>query len=229
MGSASNRPEWQAERSLKLPIISGVKMQSSELELKRFLRGWWLFAFTGLQLIASGIWIGLKTDPELGSLIWLFAFVYLGNGASEIAFAAINRRLILSWIGILVLGIFEFLLGLLLLASPPKYFFALVAFVSIWLLSRGVLLFLTAVDVEALGQRRSWMAYAIAGLAATGSGLLVFIQPGLNLRSLIVWTVLGTVATGAFFILYAIQLRNARSNIEEVGQKLRRMKNGKVS
>jgi len=83
--------------------------------------------------------------------------------------------------------------------------------------------------VEALGQRRSWMAYAIAGLAATGSGLLVFIQPGLNLRSLIVWTVLGTVATGAFFILYAIQLRNARSNIEEVGQKLRRMKNGKVS
>ena len=197
-------------------------MENTKSELNRFVKGWWTFTLIGILLVVFGAWTFIsRTDADFVGMTTLFIFLFIINGNLEIYFALSNRRVIPSWGGMLAFGVIELLLGLMLAANPPEAVFVFQIYVGFWLLSRGMLLVLAALDLDQLGFKPDWMVFLIGGVLTTGLGIGVFLQSQVGFGTVVAWTGLAMILAGAFSVLFSFKVKKTGSKITDTARKIK--------
>jgi uncharacterized membrane protein HdeD (DUF308 family) len=138
-------------------------------------RAWWLLLLRGLVAIAFGVLTWFQPGLSLAALVLLFGFYALFDGILDAGTALFGgreqeHRWTLFLGGLLGIGI-----GLLTLSSPGLTALALLFYIAIWAIARGLLEIAAAIQLrhEIQGE---WMLI-LGGLASVAFGVLLMVRP----------------------------------------------------
>ena len=101
------------------------------------VKHWWLFLLTGILLIVGSIWVFLTPVESYVNLAWIFSILVLVTGISYVIFSISNRKKLEDWGWYLAGGIFEIVMGIILVSYPDLTIIMLPLFVGFWLMFRG--------------------------------------------------------------------------------------------
>lgn len=170
---------------------------------------WYLYLLAGALMVAMGVWV-LRTPLEsYVALAFAFSLTFLASGVAEIFFALANmdhRGGKGGGWGLLG-GIFNALVGLLLLANPALSMITLPIYIGVAVMFRSVMALSWALSVGGLlGSARLWIT-VLAILGVLFAFVLLW-NPAIAGLTAMAWTALAIVSYGAAQIFLAFQLRN---------------------
>lgn len=168
-------------------------------------RGWWRLLLRGLAAIAFGLLTWLRPGISLASLVLLFGLYSLADGALDVWTALAGRKDQEQWWVLLLGGLLGVGVGILTLAAPGLTALALLYYIAIWAIARGVLGIAAAIRLrkEIEGE---WLLI-LGGLASVAFGVLLMARPGAG--ALTVLWLIGAYAF-AFGILMVMLAFKAR-------------------
>jgi uncharacterized membrane protein HdeD (DUF308 family) len=168
-------------------------------------RAWWLLLLRGLVAIAFGVLTVFQPGLSLASLVWLFGFYSLFDGILDAGTALFggheqDHRWTLFLGGLLGIGI-----GLLTLSSPGLTALALLFYIAIWAIARGLLEIVAAIRLrqEIHGE---WLLI-LGGLASVAFGLLLIARPAAGALT-VLWLIAGyALFFGVLSVMLAFRAR----------------------
>lgn len=106
--------------------------------IKKTVKYWYVPAIIGVLLIVFGIYIFTTPLETYGTLTMLFSLSFLFSGIAETLFSVQNRKIIEGWGWYLTGGIFNSVIGLMLLSRPEISAFTLPLVVGFTLMFRSI-------------------------------------------------------------------------------------------
>lgn len=161
--------------------------------LSRLLsRAWWVFLLRGALAILFGVLTYFRPGVTLAALVLLFGAFALADGVLSLFAAVSGRKELEHWWLVLLQGLVGIGVGVLTLLHPEVTAIALLFYIAVWAIARGVLEIAAAIRLrkEIEGE---W-ALALAGIASVLFGVLLLAQPGAGALA-----VLWLIATYAIF------------------------------
>jgi uncharacterized membrane protein HdeD (DUF308 family) len=186
---------------------------TTSLIAKNRLRHSWVFLFTGLLLIFTGLatlYNPLLTGRTLGILLGIIV-VILGIG--QISFAIANRRLphlVLH----LIMGVLDLLIGAFLLPYPDIIIVVLPFLLGFWFLVRGTSMILYAITLRRFA-RSGWGWVLGGGFFIALFALLVIGFPVFGFLTVVAWTAMALIITGIANILLAFRFKDRKTDEEQ--------------
>ena len=169
---------------------------------------WWVYVLGGLVLFLLGLYaFTYPGEAFLGMTIYLAA-VILFNGVGNVLFAVSNRPQLAGWVGLLLLGAAEVLLGAYLFAAPAVAAGTLAYFIGFWVLLRSGSVVAKSFTLRRRGYR-NWGWTLAFGLAGLGLGLLVLANPAVGALGAAVWVAIALVVLGSGLFILGWRLRSA--------------------
>lgn len=172
------------------------------------IRCWWLFLFSGILLFIAGCGVLRYPVGTYLSIALLLGMVVVGVGVAHIYFAVANSNKILPrrpWH--LMLGIFDLIIGIVLLTYPDITMAVLPPLVGIWFLIRGASLLVYAFTIRRL-HHKSWGWFLAGGiLIAIFAGFIIY-YPVIEFFTIVIWTAGALMITGISNMLLAFRLRS---------------------
>src|SRR5579859_4754812 len=106
-------------------------------DIRQVIRYWWIFPVSGTLLILFSVIVFIHPAATYAGLSIYFEIAFVVNGLLEIIFALNNHHSIQGWGWHLAGGIFDLLVGLLLVSNPVLAAVSLPLFAGFWLLFRS--------------------------------------------------------------------------------------------
>ncbi len=188
-------------------------------EVKSTIKNWWLFLVLGILLIAGGIMLaGDPVDAYIGLSIFASVWIFV-SGVFSITFAVSNSQVLPGWGWYLAGGILEFLLGVLLMCFPGIMAASIPFILGFWLMFRGISIIASSMDLSSL-KVPNWGWLLVLGILIVLLSFLFFANPaaaGMGISLLLAATV---IVLGIASIVFAFQLKSAKSRIDEVAKKI---------
>jgi uncharacterized membrane protein HdeD (DUF308 family) len=171
-----------------------------------FNHNWWLLAIRGLCAIIFGILAFIWPGLTLLTLIFLFGFYAVINGALAlgVAFKAPRGYPKFGWL--IVEGILSIVAGLIAFVMPGITALSLLILIAAWAIITGVFEIIAAVRLRKV-IAHEWLLI-IAGIASVGFGVLVMIMPGAGALALVWWIGAYALAFGVLLMLLAFRMRH---------------------
>lgn len=180
-------------------------------------RHWWVIFCRGLVAIFFSILLWtLPANESIQTLILAFAIYAFVDGALQIWTAIFERKQRDNWIILLLWGGASVLVGILVFLAPGLSAMALLFYIGIWSIAKGILEIIAAVRLrkEILGE---WFLI-LSGIISVVFGCVLLANPAV-VATVIIWVIaMYAFIIGAFFVALALKLRgvkNAPTNIEE--------------
>jgi uncharacterized membrane protein HdeD (DUF308 family) len=172
--------------------------------------GWWRLLLRGLAAIAFGILTWYQPGISLATLILLFGFYSLADGILATWTAFAGRKDDNAWWALLFSGLVGIGVGIVTFTSPGVTALALLFYIAIWAISRGVLEIVAAIRLrkEIEGE---WLLI-LGGLASVLFGAILIARPGAGALA-IIWLI-ATYAVLFGIIMVALAFR-ARSFVKQ--------------
>ena len=171
-----------------------------------FAGRWWAVLIRGLVAIAFGVLAFTWPGVTLATLVLLFGFYALLDGAfSLISAIGGRRRREDRWLLTLegVIGIWA---GLVTLRAPVVTAVVLVFLMSMWAMATGFLRIVAAVRLRKEISGEVWLV--LSGLASVLFALMLMLRPMVGALAL-VWIIAGyALIMGVFLIMLGIELRH---------------------
>lgn len=178
--------------------------------LASYTRNWWVFLIQGILAVLFGILTFVYPLSSLLTLVMLYGAFVLADGIFALwgAFSAKSW-----WLGLY--GVLGILVGIYALAQPGAAALALLMFVAIVAIVRGVMEIVTAIQLRKEVQGE-W-ALILAGVLSVLFGVLILARPGAGALS-VAW-IIGTYAVflGILYIILSFRVRSANKVLESVG------------
>jgi uncharacterized membrane protein HdeD (DUF308 family) len=167
-------------------------------------RVWWAFVLRGILGIAFGIVVLIIPALGLIAVLALFAAWAIIGGAMQLVSAWRQRGQQSWWVG-MIEGLAGIAAGVIAVVWPDITALALLFLVAAWAIVSGVLQIWMAIRLRE--QIRGELLLGVAGLVAVIFGLVLLINPGAGLLS-VLWLVgVFAIAIGATFFLLGLRLR----------------------
>lgn len=183
-------------------------MEMSKNPLRTAAANWWVYVLGGIVMVALGLYaFASPASAFLGLTIW-FAALILFNGVGNILFAVSNRTRLGGWVGLLVLGIAEALLGAYLFAAPVAAAGTLAYFIGFWVLLRSGSVVAKSFTLRRLGYR-NWGWTLVGGLLGIVLGFLILANPAVGALGAAVWIAVALVVLGIALLTLGLRLRSA--------------------
>lgn len=183
-------------------------MEASNRELRSAASNWWVYVLGGIALFLLGLYAFNYPAGAFLQLTIIFAAVILFNGVGNVLFALSNRARLGGWVGLLVLGIAEVLLGAYLLFSPVVAAGTLAYFIGFWLLLRSGSLVGKAFTLRRLGYS-GWGWTLASGLLGIVLAFMVLLNPAIGALGAAVWVAIALVVLGVGLVVLGWRLRRA--------------------
>ena len=106
-------------------------------KFKGSVKNWWVFFIVGILFIFGAIWIFKTPVESFISLAMIFSILILISGIFSIIFAFTNKDDIENWGLYLTGGIFDVIVGFILLSYPEITIVLFSMFIGFWLMFRG--------------------------------------------------------------------------------------------
>ncbi|MFD1292358.1 DUF308 domain-containing protein [Lutibacter holmesii] len=174
------------------------------------IKNWWLFLLSGIVLIAGGIYVFYTPQESYLTLAWVFSILVFVNGFSNVLFSITNRKYLSGWGWYLTGGIFEVLIGIILISYPVISIVLLPVFVGFWLLFRGVNMIGASLDLKNLGIL-DWGWFLLFGVALISISSFMILLPIIGHFTVLVLTAVGLIIYGVANIALAFKLKKVKS------------------
>lgn len=184
------------------------------------IKHWYLLFIVGLLFILLGIWVLFTPLESYLALATMFSLSFLIAGIFEILFAFSNRDELDGWGWTLTMGIINLLVGLLLITHPSISITTLPFFVGFTVLFRSVHAISFAFDLKSY-QDSDWGNLLIIGVLGIIFSFILIWNPVFAGLSLVVWTGLAFIVTGASAVFFSLRLRRIKTLPKTISKKLR--------
>jgi uncharacterized membrane protein HdeD (DUF308 family) len=166
--------------------------------LSRLLsRAWWVFLIRGVLSILFGMLTYFRPGVTLAALVLLFGAFAMADGVLSVLAAISGRKELEHWWLVLLQGLVGIGVGVLTVVHPEVTAIALLFYIAVWAIARGVLEIAAAIRLrkEIEGE---W-SLVLAGIASVLFGVLLLAQPGAGALA-VLWLI------GAYAMLFGIVL-----------------------
>ena len=181
-------------------MSTSVKIKQSGAELGIAL-------LKGAMLIVFGVWLLKSLSENLAKLSVIFGILILIGGVFEIGAAFNNRKKQIKWEWTLTSGILDILLGAFLVANPAFILLLITAFISVWLLIRGVIIIRQASILKKINNA-NYRFNLVLGIILIILAVIFVWHPEVLGITLAFWTALAFISLGIFRIVVAYRFRN---------------------
>jgi uncharacterized membrane protein HdeD (DUF308 family) len=168
-------------------------------------RGWRRMLVRGIAAILFGIFTWLAPGITLVALVLLFGCYALVDGALASWIAVAARKRTENWWLLLLAGLVGIGVGIITLTSPGVTAVALLFYMAIWAIARGVLEIVAALRLrdEIEGE---WL-FIVSGLFSVAFGVLLMAKPGAGALT-VLWLVAAyAVVFGIVLVMLAFKAR----------------------
>jgi len=170
-----------------------------------FSQYWWIFLLRGIFAILLGIialWAPAGTFTTL--VIFLGAYMFI-DGIFSVVAAISNRKIMDSWVWMLVIGIISIIVGIITFRNPFVTGAALIYLVAFWAIVIGILEIVVAFSLRKVIRGEGW--YIVAGILSILFGILLLSNPIAG--ALTITFIFGFYALifGIFLVSFAMRLR----------------------
>lgn len=174
------------------------------------IKHWWLFLLSGILLIAGSIYVFYAPEESYVSLAWVFSILVFANGISNVIFSISNRKQLSGWGWYLTSGLFEILIGFILISYPAITLVLLPVFIGFWLLFRGINIIGSSFELKNLGVL-DWGWFLLLGTALTVVASSMILLPIIGHFTVIVLTGVGLFILGIANIVLSVKLKKIKS------------------
>lgn len=182
------------------------------------IKNWWLFLLSGIVLIAGGIYVFYTPQESYLTLAWVFSILVFVNGFSNIVFSISNRKYLSGWGWYLTGGIFEVLIGIILISYPAISIVLLPIFIGFWLLFRGINMIGSSLDLKNLGIL-DWGWFLLLGVSLTVVASIMILLPIIGHFTVLYLTAIGFLIFGIANIAFSLKLKKIKSlTIDKVSE-----------
>ncbi len=170
------------------------------------IRHWWLPVLLGILLVVSSFYIASQPVEAFVGLTLLFGWLITFNGVSNIIFALRNKEYFEAWQWNLMIGIFEFVLGLILIFEPGLSAQTLVLFTGFWLMFSAISRIAFSWVLKKI-ELKDWWVSLISGIIMLIFSVLLIINPVFAIISIVYLVSIPVAILGFILILFGFQLK----------------------
>lgn len=187
--------------------------------IKKTVKHWYVPAIIGVLLIVFGIYIFTTPLETYGTLTMLFSLSFLFSGIAETLFSVQNRKIIEGWGWYLTGGIFNSIIGLMLLSRPEISAFTLPLVVGFTLMFRSIQGLGFSFELKNYGSLK-WGNLAIASILGLVFSIILLFNPIFTGISLVVMTALAFIFSGITGIVLGFQLKKLKALPSKIRKEL---------
>ncbi|WP_317619466.1 HdeD family acid-resistance protein [Empedobacter stercoris] len=173
----------------------------------------------GGLLIVFGIYIFTTPLETYATLTMLFSLSFLFSGIAETFFSVQNRKIIEGWGWYLTGGIFNSVIGLMLLSRPEISAFTLPLVVGFTLMFRSIQGLGFSFELKNYGSLK-WGNLAIASILGLVFSIILLFNPIFTGISLVVMTALAFIFSGITGIVLGFQLKKLKALPSKIRKEL---------
>jgi len=174
---------------------------------------WWLLALRSVILIILGLMVLFNPTGGLLGLALYIAIAILISGIVELV-AAFENRHQEGWGWYLAEGIFDLLIGIILISEPGLTVLLIAFILGFWILFAGVLQIAGSFSARKDGVS-NWWWWLLSGIVCIGLGFWIIRNPVSVGLSLTVLIGIALLIIGLFVLLLALRLRKVANKIAE--------------
>jgi uncharacterized membrane protein HdeD (DUF308 family) len=172
----------------------------------KFAKNWWLLTIVGLAITLLGFWVYKNPIENYIALSILFSVVIFISGILEIIFAITNSKIIKGWGWMLTSGIFDLIIGIILVTKEDITMAILPIIFGIWLIFRGISQVSRGILIKQ-AHLKNWGWPIIGGFLVIAFGFMVIYSPQFGAASIIIWTALSLILLGLLTILFSVIIK----------------------
>jgi uncharacterized membrane protein HdeD (DUF308 family) len=168
-------------------------------------RNWWVLLVRGLIAITFGVLTWMRPGISLAALVLVFGAYALTDGVLAIWAAFAGRKEHEHWVVMLLGGFIGVGVGLLSFMSPGITALAVLFYIAVWAIAKGVLEIAVAIRLRKEIDNEWWLI--LGGAASVVFGLLLMSRPGEG--ALAVLWLIGTYAVifGVLLVLLSFRVK----------------------
>ncbi len=171
-----------------------------------YTKNWWLLTILGIVITFAGFWVYQNPVENYIALSVIFSAVIFTSGILEIIFAISNHKYIKGWAWMFTSGIFDLIIGVILLTKENITIEILPFIFGIWLIFRGGSQISRGVLLKQ-SHLRNWGWSIVIGFLVIVFGFMVIYSPQFGATSIIVWTALSLIFLGLITILFSFLVK----------------------
>ena len=172
----------------------------------KIVKNWWLLTIVGALLTFLGVWVYKNPVENYMGLSILFSIIIFISGIFEITFALSNSKVIKGWGWLLGSGVFDLVIGMILISRQDITMAILPFIFGIWLLFRGIVQISRGILLKE-AHFANWGWSVFGGLIVAIFGFMVVYNPTFGSATIIVWTSLSLIVLGVFTILFSFLIK----------------------
>jgi uncharacterized membrane protein HdeD (DUF308 family) len=168
-------------------------------------RSWWLLLLRGLAAIAFGVLTWVQPGISLAVLVLLFGAYAMADGIFGSWMAIAGRKDHEYWWVLLLAGLVGIGVGVLTFLAPGLTALALLFYIAVWAIARGVLEIVAAIRLRK--EIKGELMLIFAGLASVAFGGLLVARPGAGALAVLWLIATYTIVFGVLLVVLAFEAR----------------------
>ncbi len=180
---------------------------------------WWTFVLRGIFAILFGLLAWFLPGIALLTLVFMFGFYAIADGAFNVA-AAFGRSRSAGrdapWWAPLIQGVLGIVAGCLAFFTPGLTALALLYLIGGWAVATGALSIVTAVRLRR--QVTGEWVMVLSGVLSIAFGVLLFAFPGPGALAVLIWIGAYAVVFGTMLISLGVRLRKVARGADPHGR-----------
>jgi len=181
------------------------------MELTNKIKHWWMPVVLGTLLAISAFYIASQPVGAFIGLALLFGWLILFNGVSNITFAIRNKNHFEGWLWHLMIGIFEIVLGFILVFEPKLSAESLMLFTGFWLMFSAISRISFSWVLKKM-EVKDWWISLVSGIIMLIFSILVIINPVFAIISIVYLVSIPIAILGFMLILFGFQIKKINNN-----------------
>lgn len=188
--------------------------------VSKTIKNWWVFLVLGILLILSAFWMFKTPVESFIGLASLFSALIFLSGLFSIIFAFSNKDDIDNFGLYLAGGIFDIIIGFILLKYPGLTIILFSLFVGFWLLFRGINLISMSFKVKA-SDDKDWGWILVMGILVVLFAMLSIINPLIGASYLVYTLAFTLLIFGIANFALGLKFRKIKNKTREVKEKIK--------
>ncbi|MCF6180425.1 DUF308 domain-containing protein [Lutibacter sp.] len=178
----------------------------------KIAKNWWLLSIVGILITFLGFWVYQNPLANYIGLSVLFSVILFISGVFEIIFAITNKKILKSWGWMLTSGIFDLIIGVILIAKENLSMEILPIVFGIWLIFKGVSMISRGFLLKEM-HLSNWGWPIFGGIFVAGFGFMVVYSPSFGASSIVIWTSMSLILLGILTILFSFLIKKVQNFI----------------
>ena len=169
-------------------------------------RGWSLLLIRGIAAILFGIFTWARPAASLAAIIIVFGIYAIVDGILAISTAISARKRDEDWWVLLIVGLIGIAVGIITFATPGVTAFALLFYIALWAIARGVFEIVAGVRLRKVIEGE-WVLILV-GIASILFGGLLLARPGAGVLT-VLWLIgIYAIVLGVLLVVLAFKARS---------------------